>query len=298
MSTFFELPPNGQGISVLQMLNILENFPLAEYGHDDPRFWHAFLESKKLAFEDRAIYYADVDTFSAPIDSLIAKDYARTRYELIDAARAGNDFQAGQFALPGSDTTYLTVADSNGLMVSLIQSIFSPFGAGLVPPELGFALQSRGAGFTLDEHHANCYAPAKRPFHTIIPGFACRHGEPWFSFGVMGADMQPQGQVQVLCNMIDLVLDPQAAGDAFRLRHDGGRQPNGRHMDAIGVTQYEPGFDLSIVRELEKMGHKLIAQKPGIAGFMGGYQGILRDNSRGVYVGATESRLDGMALGI
>ena len=294
----YELPPNGQGMCVLQMLNILEHDPLAEYGPEDPRFWHAIVEAKKLAFEDRAKHYADSESYRAPISTLIDKGYARQRHELIDPLRAGDSFSAGDVAVPGSDTTYLTAADSDGLMVSLIQSIFSPFGAGLVPPDLGFALQSRGAGFTLDAHHANCYAPSKRPFHTIIPGFACRDGEPWFSFGVMGADMQPQGQVQVLCNMIDHGLDPQRAGDAFRLRHDGGRQPNGRHMDGLGVIQYEAGFDPEIVAALETIGHKLIPQKPGIAGFMGGYQGILRDSTRGVYVGATETRLDGMALGV
>ena len=205
---------------------------------------------------------------------------------------------AGNPALSKGDTTYITVADKDGNMVSLIQSVYFEFGSGLVAPGTGYALQNRGRLFSMDPDHNNVYAPGKRPFHTIIPGFACRDGEPWFSFGVMGADMQPQGQVQVLCNMIDHGLDPQRAGDAFRLRHDGGRQPNGRHMDGLGVIQYEAGFDPEIVAALETIGHKLIPQKPGIAGFMGGYKGILRVCTRGVYVGATETRLDGMALGV
>ena len=294
----FELPPNGQGLCVLQMLNILENFSLDDFGRDDPRFWHAFIEAKKLAFEDRAMHYADPDTYDAPVAALADKRYAAGRQQLIDPAHAGDSFSAGEFALPGSDTTYLSAADADGMMVSLIQSIFSPFGSGLVAPGLGSALQSRGAGFNLHAEHPNCYAPGKRPFHTIIPGFACRDGQPWFSFGVMGADMQPQGQVQVLMNMLDLALDPQAAGDALRLRHDGGRQPNGQHMDGLGVIQYEKGFNQEVLAAMERMGHKLIPQKSGIAGFMGGYQGILRDNTRGTYVGATETRLDGMALGV
>ncbi|MGR8949465.1 MAG: gamma-glutamyltransferase family protein, partial [Gammaproteobacteria bacterium] len=234
----YELPPNGQGLSVLQILNLLEGFPLAEYSPADPRYWHLFLEAKKLAFEDRAAHFADPEFYAAPNAELLDKRYASERAALISANKAAGDFAPGQFALPHSDTTYLCAADSNGLMVSLIQSIFSPFGSGLVSPELGFAMQSRGAGFNLDDSHPNCYRPGKRPFHTIIPGFVCRGSQPWFAFGVMGADMQPQGQVQVLCNMIDFAMDPQAAGDALRIRHDGGKQPNGRHMDAIGVAQY------------------------------------------------------------
>ena len=212
----YELPPNGQGLSVLQILNLLEDFPLAEYSPADPRYWHLFLEAKKLAFEDRAVHFADPDFYAAPNTELLDKRYASERAALINANNAAGDFSAGQFALPNSDTTYLCAADSNGLMVSLIQSIFSPFGSGLVSPELGFAVQSRGAGFNLNDSHPNCYRPGKRPFHTIIPGFVCRGSQPWFGFGVMGADMQPQGQVQVLCNMIDFAMDPQAAGDAFK----------------------------------------------------------------------------------
>lgn len=294
----FELPPNGQGMSVLQMLNILEGFPLDEYSRDDARYWHAFLEAKKLAFEDRAKHYADPKTYDAPLSKLVDKHYAQQRRDLIDPERAGVDYQAGNFAVPGSDTTYLTAADSDGLMVSLIQSIFSPFGSGLVPPGLGFALQSRGAGFSLDSEHANCYQPNKRPFHTIIPAFACKGGQPWFSFGVMGADMQPQGQVQILNNMLDFGMNPQQAGDAPRMRHDGGRQPNGRHLDGLGITQYEEGIDPKIVESLAGMGHKMMPQQPGMGGFTGGYQGIMRDLQAGIYVGATESRLDGLVLGI
>ncbi|MEM7465416.1 MAG: gamma-glutamyltransferase family protein [Pseudomonadota bacterium] len=293
----FELPPNGQGLSVLQMLNILEQFPLHDYTPDDPRYWHLFLEAKKLAFEDRAAYFADPAFYSAPTEALIAKDYAQTRAGLINPAQAMADPRPGEHVVPGSDTTYLSVCDADGLMVSLIQSIYSPFGSGIVPEGLGFALQSRAAGFNLDPTHPNCYAPGKRPFHTIIPAFACKNDQPWFCFGVMGADMQPQGQVQVLCNMIDFNFDPQLAGDMPRLRHDGGRQPHGRHGDGIGITQFEPAFPRSVVASLNQQGHQLKPQYNGVAGFMGGYQGIVKDPDSGAYIGATEARLDGAVMG-
>ena len=293
----YELPPNGQGMSVLQMLNLLEGYDISNMAPDDANYWHVFLEAKKLAFEDRARYFADPRTYDAPIEQLLSKSYAEQRRGLIQTQHAGADYSFGEVAVPGSDTTYLTAADSNGMMVSLIQSIFSPFGTGLVPPSLGFALQCRGAGFSMAPEHPNCYQAGKRPFHTIIPAFVCRDNRPLFSFGVMGADMQPQGQVEILVNMLDFGLDPQAAGDMPRLRHDGGQQPNGQHLDGLGITQYEADMPERVVEDLRQRGHKMVAQQPGMAGFTGGYQGILCDWERHNYIGASESRLDGAALG-
>lgn len=293
----FELPPNGQGMSVLQILNVLEDYPLDDPSFDRASYWHAFIEAKKLAFEDRARFYADPQTYAAPVEELISNDYASKRGALIDANKARGDFSHGDVTIRSGDTTYLTASDSDGMMVSLIQSIFAPFGSGLVPDGAGFGLQCRNAGFSLDADHPNAYAPGKRPFHTIIPGFVLRDGKPWMSFGVMGADMQPQGQVQVLVNMIDRGLDPQAAGDAPRLRHVGGSQPNGEKLDGLGIVQYEHGIDTNIVRELERRGHRCEPIDDWIEGFVGGYQAIQFDQERGVYIGATESRFDGCALG-
>ncbi|TDJ62163.1 MAG: gamma-glutamyltransferase family protein, partial [Proteobacteria bacterium] len=245
----YELPPNGQGICVLQMLNLLEDYPLRELGPYSADYWHAFIEAKKLSFEDRARYYADPAFSDIPATALIDKSYADARRVLIDPKSAGADYAYGNVSIAGGDTTYLTVADSAGMMVSLIQSIFTAFGAGLVPSAVGFGLQSRSAGFSLEIGHPNVYAPAKRPFHTIIPAFVLQDGRPWLSTGVMGADMQPQGQVQVLINMIDFDLDPQAAGDAPRMRHYGGRQPNGVRLDGLGVVRYEAAIRPALVAE-------------------------------------------------
>jgi gamma-glutamyltranspeptidase / glutathione hydrolase len=293
----FELPPNGQGISVLQILNILESYPLRDFGPDSADYWHAFIEAKKLCFEDRARYYADPEFSDLPSARLIEKSYADGRRALINDEMAASDFSYGDVAVPGSDTTYLCAADSDGMMVSLIQSIFSPFGSGLVPPGSGFALQCRGAGFSLDRDHRNCYAPLKRPFHTIIPAFVMKDGIPWLSFGVMGADMQPQGQVQVLVNMIDFDMDPQAAGDAARMRHFGGRQPNGQRLDGLGIVQYEGEFDSSLIKELQRRGHKMQEIDDWLTGFVGGYQAIRYESNDEVYVAGSEPRLDGCALG-
>jgi gamma-glutamyltranspeptidase/glutathione hydrolase len=293
----FELPPNGQGMSVLQMLNILEAYPLQEFGPMSADYWHTLIESKKLVFEDRARYYADPSFSDVPIAELTGKPYAEHRRRLIDSAKAGADYTHGDVAVPGSDTTYLCTADSDGMMVSLIQSIFAPFGSGLVPAGSGYALQCRGAGFSLDSDHPNCYAPGKRPFHTIIPAFVMQGGEPWLSFGVMGADMQPQGQVEVLVNMIDFGMDPQAAGDALRMRHFGGSQPNGAHLDGLGIVQFERDFPPDLIIELQRRGHKMQEIDDWINGFVGGYQAIQLDAETGVYCGASEPRLDGCALG-
>ena len=292
-----ELPPNGQGICVLQMLNILESFPLQDFGLASPDYWHAFIEAKKLSFEDRARYFADPQFADVPAAALCSKDYANQRRAEIDPQAAGGAYSYGHVQVPGSDTTYLCAADGDGMMVSLIQSIFSPFGSGLVVPGTGFALQCRGAGFNLDPRHPNHYAPAKRPFHTIIPGFVTRDGKPCLSFGVMGADMQPQGQVQTLVNQIDFGLDLQAAGDAPRMRHFGGSQPNGLTLDAIGTVHYEAQMPAALIEELRRRGHRLEPITDWITSFVGGYQAIRFDHDHGVYIGASESRFDGSALG-
>ena len=293
----FELPPNGQGISVLQMLNILEGYQLGDLSWQSADYWHALIEAKKLCFEDRARYYADPAFSTIPTAELIDKSYANGRRSLIDDHQAGTDYTHGDVAIAGSDTTYLTSADSDGMMVSLIQSNFSPFGSGLVPPGLGFLLQCRGSGFTLEPGHPNVYAPSKRPFHTIIPAFVLKDGQPWLSFGVMGADMQPQGQVQILVNMIDFGLDPQAAADVPRMRHFGGRQPNGVNLDGLGVVLVEPGINDPVVEELVRRGHRVELNTNWITGFVGGYQGIHYDADNGVYVGGSEPRTDGCASG-
>ena len=293
----FELPPNGQGLSVLQMLNLLESYPLSEWGADNVDYWHAFIEAKKLAFEDRAHYYADPEFATIPVAELNAKSYADSRRALIDPKSAGTEYSYGDVAIASGDTTYLSAADGDGMMVSLIQSIFAPFGSGIVAPGTGFCLQCRGAGFSLEAGHPNVYAPRKRPFHTIIPAFVLKDGAPWMSFGVMGADMQPQGQVQVLVNMIDFEMDPQAAGDAARMRHFGGAQPNGERYDKLGVVQYEPGFAPELIEALRERGHNMQQIDDWITGFVGGYQAIQRDEERKVYTAGSEPRLDGCALG-
>jgi gamma-glutamyltranspeptidase/glutathione hydrolase len=290
----FELPPNGQGIAVLQMLNILEGFDLGALEWGCANHLHLLIETKKLAFEDRARYYADPAFEDVPVDVLIAKDYAATRRALIDrehAARAQAHGRAG-----AGDTVYLAAADAAGNMVSLIQSNYMGFGSGVTVVPFGFGLQNRGSQFALDPAHANAYVPGKRPFHTIIPAFAIRDGEALLAFGVMGAAMQPQGQVQVLSNIIDFGMSLQAAGDAPRARHDGSTEPTGAAQWPDGGTVYlEPGFDAAAVDGLRARGHRL-EPADGPAAF-GGYQAILRDVRTGLYRGASESRKDGHAAG-
>ncbi len=289
-----ELPPNGQGLAVLQMLNLLEHYPLADYGADDVEYWHRFIEAKKLAFEDRAHYYADPACAAIPVATLAGKDYAAARTRLI-GSHANPHPVHGDAALSHGDTTYLAVADESGLMVSLIQSIFTGFGTGLVPPEMGFALQCRGAGFSLDPDHPNAYAPGKRPFHTIIPAFVTRDGEPRMALGVMGADMQPQGQVEVLVNMLDFGMDAQAAGDHPRLRHDGVNAPSRTREPDAGVVWHEAACDLALVAALAARGHDIRAAHHPVLHFMGGYQCVQRCEDG--WLGASESRFDGCAAG-
>ncbi len=292
----FELPPNGQGIAVLQMLNILEGFDLRSLEWGSAEHLHLLIEAKKLAFEDRARFYADPKFAAVPVERLVSKDYAAARRELIDIERAAPAPAHGDAAAGAGDTVYLATADADGNMVSLIQSNYMGFGSGVTVAPFGFGLQNRGSQFALDASHANAYAPGKRPFHTIIPAFAMREGEALLAFGVMGAAMQPQGQVQVLTNMLDFGMSLQAAGDAPRVRHEGSTEPTGAPALAGGGTVHlEPGFDAAALAGLSRRGHR-IESMGGRAAF-GGYQAIRRDLRRGLYLGASESRKDGHAAG-
>jgi gamma-glutamyltranspeptidase/glutathione hydrolase len=291
--TVYEIPPNGQGLAALQMLNILENFDLRAMGRESVDFWHTMAEAKKLAFEDRARYYADPAFADVPVEGLLSKEYARQRAELIHPQRAARRVEAGQPRLNEGDTTFLAVADADGNMVSLIQSNYTGFGSGYVVDGWGFGLQNRGGLFNLNPESANYLEPGKRPFHTIIPGFAMKDGEPWLAFGVMGGAMQPQGHVQILVNLLDFDMDLQEAGDATRFRHTASSQPTGTVMTGGGILHLETGVPDTIRRELVRRGHRL---SDSVGGF-GGYQAVARDPVTGVYSGASESRKDGCAIG-
>jgi gamma-glutamyltranspeptidase/glutathione hydrolase len=291
-----ELPPNSQGFAALQMLNILKNVDLKQWPRGSAEVIHYITEAKRLAFEDLAKFYADPAFSPAPLDWLLSDEYGRERFALIDPAKAMTDLEPGDPKIEGtSDTTYLTVADKDGMMVSLIQSNYAGMGSGLVADGLGFMFQNRGALFSLQEGHPNAYAPGKRPFHTIIPAFVMKDGAPWMSFGLMGGSMQPQGHVQVLINLIDYGMNLQEAGDAARLIHEGGRQPTSVDEDLLGVLTVEPGVPPATVEKLRKMGHKVEVNASGVP--FGGYEAIRRDAASGVYEGATEMRKDGAAIG-
>jgi len=289
----YELPPNGQGIAALQMLNILEGFDIAAMGFGSAEYIHTFVEAKKLAYADRARYYADMAFADVPVAKLISKEYAAERRKLISKTHAADSVAAGDAKLEDGDTVYLTVADKHGNMVSLIQSNYRGMGSGMVPGELGFMLQDRAELFSLDPDHANALEPGKRPFHTIIPAFVMEDGEPLMSFGVMGGAMQPQGHVQIIVNMVDFGMNLQEAGDAARVRHGGSSQPTGSVMRDGGVVYLERGFSAATRRQLEALGHTL----GDTDGSFGGYQAILRDREQGVYYGASEVRKDGQAAG-
>ncbi len=289
----WELPPNGQGLAVLQMLRMLSAFDLKAMGHNSAAYLHALVEVKKIAYEDRARFYADPRFAAFDYAALISPAYARKRLELFDPEHASVSLPAGDPLLAGGDTVYLTVVDKEFNAVSLIQSNYVGFGSGMVPDGLGFCLQDRGALFNLEAGHPNSIAPGKRPFHTIIPGFVTRAGRPVFSFGVMGGDMQPQGHVQVLCNLIDFGMNLQEAGDAPRFRHAGSSEPDGSMMKDGGVLYLESGIDPEAVRGLIQRGHKVSRS----ASEFGGYQGIWLDCERHVLIGASESRKDGCAIG-
>jgi gamma-glutamyltranspeptidase/glutathione hydrolase len=287
----WEMPPNGQGIAALQILNILEPYNLTEMGFDSPEYLHVFTEAKKLAFEDRAKFYADPDFNKLPVKEMISKSYAKKRGQLINLNKVGRSYPAGNPALEKGDTIYLTVADKDGNMVSLIQSNYRGMGSGMTPPGLGFILQDRGEMFSLEKGHFNEFEGGKRPFHTIIPAFVTKDDKPWMSFGLMGGAMQPQGHAQIVINMIDFGMDVQAAGDAPRIHHTGSSEPTGEVMTDGGILNLESGFQYSTIRSLMRMGHKIqFANGP-----YGGYQAIqVKD---GVYWGASESRKDGQASG-
>lgn len=289
----WQLPPNTQGVAVLQMLNLLEAYDLKTMGFGSADYIHTFVEAKKLAFADRARFYADPAFGQQPIAGLISKAYADERRRLIDPNRAAKSVDAGHPPLEEGDTIYLTVADADRNMVSLIQSNYRGMGSGMTPDGLGFILQDRGELFSLEEGHANVYAPNKRPFHTIIPGFVTRDGKPFLSFGVMGGATQPQGQVQVLVNLIDFGMNLQEAGDAPRILHEGSTEPTGETMTDGGEVSLESGFDWPSIRALLQKGHRVGFD----LGNYGGYQAILYDAKNDVYYGASESRKDGQAAG-
>jgi len=292
----FELPPNGQGIAALQILNILEGFDLRAMGRNSPETLHTMIEAKKIAWADRAKFYADPAFAKIPLTGLLSKSYAAERRKLIDPNHAAKTVAAGNPALDQGDTIYMCTADDEGNMVSLIQSNYRGMGSGIVVPGLGFMFQDRGELFSMDPHHANAYAPGKRPFHTIIPGFVMKDGKPWEAFGVMGGGMQPQGHVQVLTNQMDFGLNVQEAGDASRWQHEGDNEPTGEKMTGLGgYVEVESGIPYETVRELRKKAHDV---RFDVGGY-GGYQAIkveMHDGQR-VYVGASESRKDGMAAG-
>lgn len=286
----WELPPNGQGIAALQLLNLLEGYDLKSMGFGSPEYIHHFVEAKKVAFEDRARYYADMDFYDVPLDTLLSKEYAAARRALINPNYAGR-YSAGEIS--AGETIYLTVADRFGNMISLIQSNYRGMGSGMVPPGLGFMLQDRGELFSLQEGQANTYEPGKRPFHTIIPAFVTKDGKPFLSFGVMGGDFQPQGHAQIIINMIDFGMSLQEAGDAPRIDHSGGSSPTGQTDESRGEVHLESGLPYETIRQLMRMGHQV-----GFAnGIYGGYQAILYDAEKKVYYGASESRKDGHAAG-
>jgi gamma-glutamyltranspeptidase/glutathione hydrolase len=291
----WELPPNGQGIAALQILNLLEPYDLRKYGFGSPEHVHLFAEAKKLAFADRAASYADPDFYKTPVAKLISKQYARERGKLISIDKAAKAAEPGVIPqLNEGDTIYMTVADADGMMVSLIQSNYRGMGSGMAPPGLGFIFQDRGEQFVLKEGHPNSFAPGKRPFHTIIPAFATKNGKPWLSFGVMGGAMQPQGHAQIIMNLVDFDMNLQEAGDAPRIQHDGSTEPTGQATAMIdgGELDLETGFPYETVRALMRMGHSVrFADGP-----YGGYQAIMV-NPNGGYIGASESRKDGQAAG-
>lgn len=288
----WELPPNGQGIAALQMLNILEGFDLRSMGFGSGEYLHVLTEAKKLAFEDRAKYYADMEFNKIPVTELLSKEYAAKRRALISNSRAADDYPAGE--IEHGNTTYLTVADKEGNMISLIQSIYDGFGSGMCPDGLGFVLQNRGQMFNVqDPDHFNYLEPKKRPFHTIIPAFITKDGVPYISFGLMGGAMQPQGHAQIVINLIDFGMNLQEAGDAPRMRHTGSSQPTGSRMKDGGTLNLETGFSPETLRALSILGHSIQHS----VGAYGGYQAIMWDSSNKVYIGASESRKDGQAAG-
>ncbi|AUC14962.1 gamma-glutamyltransferase [Tenacibaculum sp. SZ-18] len=285
----WELPPNGQGIAALQMLQILKGYDFSNIEFGSTEHLHLFTEAKKLAFEDRAKYYADMDFFKVPVTELLSDSYAEKRRAQI-GKRAGK-YNAGKIS--AGETIYMTVADKNGTMISLIQSNYRGMGSGMVPPELGFMLQDRGELFSLKKGQANTYEPNKRPFHTIIPAFITKNGKPFVSFGVMGGDFQPMGHTQIVMNLVDFGMNLQEAGDAPRFDHTGGANPMGETTTNTGTIRTESGIPYTTIRGLIDRGHRIGT----VRGVYGGYQGIMWNDKNKVYHGASESRKDGQAAG-
>jgi len=289
----YELPPNGQGFAALEMLNVLKGFDLKKMGAGSADAITAMLEAKRLAYEDLAKFYADPRFVDVPMKGLLSEKYADARRKLIDLSHANPDIGPGDPRLFQGDTTDFETADSDGMMVSMIQSNYRGMGSGLVADGLGFMFQDRGELYSLNPKDANVYAAGKRPFHTIIPAFVMKDGQPWMAFGVMGGDMQPQGHVQVLVDMIDFGMNVQEAGDAARWRHYGNAEPTGEKSQGIGTVEMESGFDPAVKAALEKRGYKIV---PGTGAF-GGYEAIQYDAKNHVYWGATEMRKDGEVIG-
>jgi len=288
----WELPPNGQGIAALQILNLLEQFDIAALESNSAEHLHLFIEAKKLAFEDRATYYADPEFADVPVEELISKEYARKRAKGINPRKAAGKVGPG---LPGehSDTIYLAAADAEGNMVSFIQSIYHGWGSHIVPGDLGFAIQNRGMSFALDPKHFNKLEPHKRPFHTIIPAFVTQEGRPKFAFGVMGGDFQPQGHAQVLMNLIDFGMSPQQAGEQPRVEHNGSSTPQGYKTTGAGHVRLERHIPDTVKQALVEMGHEVNDR----VGSFGGYQGIWREEDPRRYFGGTDPRKDGCVIG-
>ena len=285
----WELPPNGQGIAALQMLQILEGYDFSNIEFGSAEHLHLFTEAKKLAFEDRAKYYADMDFAKVPVQELLSDSYAEERRKLI--TDRASKYEAGEIS--AGETIYLTTADKEGNMVSFIQSNYRGMGSGMVPPKLGFMLQNRGELFNLKRGHFNTYEPGKRPFHTIIPAFITKEGKPFLSFGVMGGDFQPQGHTQIVMNLVDFGMNIQEAGDAPRWDHTGTSKPTGEPAEGTGTIHIESRIPYKTVRGLMSKRHKVGF---GFGGY-GGYQAILWDDENKVYRGASESRKDGQAAG-
>ncbi|MBD3770940.1 MAG: gamma-glutamyltransferase family protein [Rhodobacterales bacterium] len=288
--TIYGMPPNSQGPTTLQMLSILKNFDMRDAGLMSALSIHLQAEAKRLAFEDRARWFADPDFAEIPMEMLLSDAYGQQRAALIRPDRPMDRAFPGDAPHQGG-TTYLTVSDSSGMMVSLIQSNFAGMGSGLMPDGLGFSFQNRGAGFSLQDGSPNIYAPRKRPFHTIIPGFATKDGVPWLAFGVMGGGMQPQGQTQIIVNMVDYDLDLQAAGDCPRWRHEGSSEPTGVYTPGLGTLKLETGVPETTKALLAKMGWTV----GGTDGGFGGYQATMFTGES--YGAASEMRKDGLALG-
>jgi len=288
----WQLPPNGQGIVVLQMMNLLENFDIASLKPNSAELFHLFLEAKKLSFQDRAVYYADTDFAKVPVKELISKAYAKERVKLIDPRKAAQSVEPGRIQ-NSSETIYFTIADEEGNMVSLIQSVYSPWGSHYAVDGLGFALQNRGALFSLNDKACNKLEPHKRPFHTIIPSFVTQNNKPVFSYGVTGGDFQPQGQVQILMDIIDQKMSVQKAGEQHRLWHREGFESIGEKAKDPGMIVTEPGFSIEVKQQLEKMGHRFSEQTR----YFGGYQGIWRMEEPRRYIGASDPRKDGCSFG-